>query len=207
MLQEFLLVVALGAANPDPINAAMEQYQRVESYQLTLISTNDGDPEVIRYHYKKPGFVRMDFVKPFKGAVMIYSPFTNKVRLWPFGSLHVPGFAFSPENRLVRSSKGHRVDQSDVGALLRNVKALQEHGKMEVLGEEAVGGKPALHVAVWSTKEFSVDNVSRYDLWLESATLFPLKVISRDKNNRLLETLLMDDLKINPEFPDGFFDP
>lgn len=106
---------------------------------------------------------------PFKGAVLVYSPSTKKVRLRPLGALRFPAFTLAPENHLVRSSSGHRVDRSDIGALLQNVKELQERGATEVLGEETVEG--------------------------------------RDAKNALIEMAVMDDLQINPAFPDDFFIP
>lgn len=203
-----LVAAALVSVDANPVSAAIERYQTVESYQVTLRSSSGStESEVIHYHYKKPGFVRMEFVQPFKGAVLVYSPSTKEVSLRPFGALRVPVFTLSPGNRLARSAGGHRVDRSDVGALLQNVKALQEHGATEVLGEEPADGRQAIHVAIIGRDNFSVEGVHRYDLWLETSTLWPLKATSHDVKNALIETVVMDDLQINPTFPDDFFNP
>lgn len=59
------------AVDTDPVRAAIERYQTVESYRVTLRSSRgDSEPEIIHYAYKKPGFVRMGFTQPFKGAVL-----------------------------------------------------------------------------------------------------------------------------------------
>jgi len=52
-----------------------------------------------------------------------------------------------------------------------------------------------------------VENVHRYDLWLEDSTLFPVKVESRDVRNQLIETVLMEDVKINPPLQESLFNP
>ena len=206
MMAGLLLAAALVSKDADPISAAIKHYQAVESYQVTLTSSSDsGESEIIHYYYKKPGFVRMEFVQPYNGAVLVYIPSTKKVRLRPYGALRFPVFTLNPANPLARSSSGHRVDRSDVGVLLQNVKALQEHGATEVLREEPVAGRQTLHVAIAGQDNFSVEGVHRYDLWLETSTLWPLQIASHDAQNALIETVVMDDLQINLAFPDDFF--
>lgn len=190
----------------DPISAAVDRYRTVESYQVTLKSSGAGVSEIIRYSYKKPGFVRMDFERPYKGAVLIYNPLRKQVRLWPLG----PGFfglTLSPENRLVQSRTGQRVDKSDIGAFWQNVKTLKDNGETSVLGQETVNGMQALRVTVTGREHFVVNNVHRYEIWLEEKSLFPAKVVSRDADGELIETVLFEDLKINPELAPEVFNP
>lgn len=207
MVTAALLMVALAEASAiDPIDAAIERYRAVASYQVTLRSSHGDESDVIRFSYKRPGFVRMDFVQPHEGAVLIYSPLTNDVRLWPFGERFF-SLTLSPENRLVQSPTGQRVDRSDIGALLDNVKSLQRKGGTTVLGEEMVGGRKTMRLAVSAAGDRVAGNVRQYELWLDSATLLPLKVVSRDANNEIIETVVMDDLQINVTLPDRLFDP
>lgn len=201
-----LVLASLGTDGTDLIAAAIERYRTVESYQVTLKSSYGDQSDIIRYSYKKPGFVRMDFVRPHKGAVLIYSPLTNDVRLWPFGG-RLFSLTLSPENRLVQSPTGHRVDRSDLGALLDNVKALQHNGKTAVLGEEFLAGKKTMRLVVAGTGNFVVGIVHQYDLWLDSVTLLPLKAVSRDVKDDIIETVLMDDLRIDVKLVDELFDP
>jgi len=206
MMAALLVLATLGTNGMDPVDAAIERYRRVESYQVTLRSSYADQSDVIRYFYKKPGFVRMDFVQPHKGAVLIYSPLTRAVRLWPFGRT-LFSLTLSPENRLVQSPTGQRVDRSDIGVLLDNVKALQRNGETAVLGEEAIGGKKAVRLAITGTGKPVAGNVRRYELWLDSISLLPLKVVSRDVNDEIIETVVMDDLSINVKLADELFNP
>jgi outer membrane lipoprotein-sorting protein len=203
MLGALLFMAALGAQG-DPIAAAIERYRAVESYRVTLKSSHGDETEQIRYYYKKPGFVRMEFVRPHEGAVLVYNPVAGLARLWPFGS-GLPSVSLSPDNRLIKSPSGQRVDRSDVGALLENVKALQVHGKTEVVGEEQMAGRATVHVTVSGGS--AVANVHRYDLWLERSTLFPVKVESRDARSQLIEAVMMEDSELNPPLPDELFNP
>ncbi|HXF65663.1 MAG TPA: sigma-E factor regulatory protein RseB domain-containing protein [Burkholderiales bacterium] len=206
MMPVLAVFASLAVGGADPVDVAIERYRAVGSYRVTLRSSYGESSDVIRYSYKKPGFVRMDFVQPHKGAVLIYSPLTRKVRLWPFGT-GLFSLSLSPDNPLVQSPTGQRVDRSDIGALLDNVKALQRNGESAVLGEEIVAGKKTLRIAVTGKGRPATGNVQRYDLWLDSITLLPLKVVSRDARGDVIETVLMDDLDINVELGNELFDP
>lgn len=205
MSGELFLAALLVADTLNPIQGAIERYQSVAGYRLTLKSSTGNRIEMVRYSFKKPGHVRMEFIKPFKGAVLVYDPATKQAKLWPFGYGSFPALTLSPENRLIRSSTGQRVDQSDMGALYRNVSALQERGKTEIMGTEPLGEKETVHVVIEGEAGFSVGAVHRYQLWLDVAAGFPVKVSSHDAAGRVIEVVEMGDLQINPEFPEGFF--
>lgn len=206
MVSGLAVIAALATGGVDPVDAAIERYRAVSSYRVTLRSFSAGRSDVIRYSYKKPGFVRMDFVQPHKGAVLIYSPVTGRVRLWPFGARFF-SLSLSPDNPLVQSPTGQRADRSDIGALLDNVKALQRNGETAVLGEEVLDGRQALRIAASGKGSFVVGNVNRFELWLDRATLLPLKVVSRDANNEVIEAVVMDGLEIDVKLEDDLFNP
>jgi outer membrane lipoprotein-sorting protein len=206
MIGLLLVFTALGVGTMDPVGAAVERYRAVDTYQVTIRSSSGERTVVIRYSYKRPGFVRMDFEQPHRGAVLVYSPRTGHVRLWPFGT-GLFALTLSPANRLVRSATGQRADQSDIGALLRNVQALQRNGETAVVREEIVGGARTVHVVVSGREGFTVGSVHRYDLWLDADTLMPARVVSRDVDGEVIETVLMDDLQVNVQLADGLFSP
>jgi outer membrane lipoprotein-sorting protein len=81
MLFIVTFVFAMSSASLDFIATAIKNYENVESYRVTLKSGTGDSHEEIRYYFKKPGFVRMEFIKPYKGAVLVYSPITKKARL------------------------------------------------------------------------------------------------------------------------------
>ena len=206
MLDELLMASLLLSDPSNPIQNAIEHYQNVASYQVMVTSSSNGKTEIMRYYFRKPGNIRMEFVKPFNGAVLIYDPARKQVRLWPFGYRNFPVFTFRPENHLIQSSTGQRVDRSDVGTLFQNVKALQEHGQTEVAGIEPVSGKKTVHVTVEGNQEFSVEAVHRYQLWLDQTTGFPLKISSYNAAGQLIEVVEMNELQLNPQFQDDLFD-
>jgi hypothetical protein len=147
----------------------------------------------------------MDFVKPHRGAVLIYDPASGVAKLWPFGHHRFPALSLSPSNPLIQSPTGQRVDRSDVGVLYHNVQALQAHGATEVLGVEPVGAREAVHVEVRGAGGYAVGRVARYRLWLDRDNGFPLKVTSIDGAGREIETVEMAELRVGSDFPEDFF--
>ena len=198
-------MILLGADTADPLRAAIDFYQTVESYGVRLTSLSTGKSEIIRYYFKKPGYVRMEFETSYQGAVLVYNPLTRRVTLWPLGHRTFPALNLSPENKLIQSPTGQRVDRSDVGALFQNVQELRTRGKTELMGMEVVGGRETLHVRVSVGEDVSIGAVCCYQLWLDRTTGFPLKVLSFDRSGRLVETVDLDGLQIHPGFPKDFF--
>ncbi len=201
----FSLFIALTPVMSDPISAAIENYENIHSYQVTLRSYGDEPEEIIRYYYKKPGFIKMEFIKPYRGAVLVYNPSKDEVKLRPFGFLKPLVLTMAPDNSLITSSRGHRVDESDIGALLDMVKRLQLQGKTEIQGEEILGGKKTIRVSVKGNEDFTVDSIHRYLLWLDVKTYLPLKVSAYSIDDELIEEVMMDDLEINIDFHEDYF--
>lgn len=189
---------------PDELSKAIDNYRQVESYVVTIHSTSGNNIQNIKYYYKKPGFVRMDFINPHDGAVLIYSPITHRVNLWPFGIGYFPKLNLSPNNSLIRGDGGQRIDHSDIGALLENVRTLAITGTTESNRLEL----ERIHMTIsGGNNKASNTRVYRYELWLDEKNKFPSKVISYDHQNKVIETVVMDSLKVNIQLPDELFNP
>lgn len=188
-----------------PIRAAQKHFETLEGYRALLTSTEiDGAGQVIRYYFKAPGFVRMEFVKPNRGALLLYDPVEDRVTVWPFGPR---GFSLSldPGNFLIRSPSGHRVDRSHVGALLENIRDLQQEGTTQVVGLEDGEAECLVHVRVVGAPDGVVNGVHRYELWLERERLFPSRVEAYDPNDRLIEAVTLTRVVLDPAFREDFF--
>ena len=131
---------------------------------------------------------------------MVYRPDTGKVRLRPIGFLKPFTLSLDPANRLIRSPGGHRVDQSDLGFLLRQAQQLNEAGQCRLREQDS---RTAL-LEVFGPEGVVVGGVSRYLLWLSLENKLPLRVEAYDRDNRLIEGLWLDNLAIDPEFGDVF---
>lgn len=207
MLVTLALLASLVSMPQDLVTAALQSYANVASYRVTVRASHGDANEIINYFYKKPGFIRMEFVRPHKGAVLVYDPTTNRVRLHPFGISKVFALSLSPDSKLIKSPSGHRVDESDIGTLLGRVLALQNQGQTTVQGEERVAGRPTFLVNTEGKDGVTVDGARRFLLNLDTATLLPLRVRTYDATGNLLEEVLMDDLETGVPLDDGFFKP
>jgi len=180
------------------LNRAIEKYAGVESYTVTLRSESSRGVEVIKYYYRKPGYIRMEFETPHRGTVVTYDPEEKKVRVQPFKSLESFVFLFDPSSFIVQSSRGHSVDESDIGTLLKIAAELGKHGSVEESGVEEINGRVTDIVTVTGAGGSTVEKeVNRYVLYLERATGLPVKVESFGLDGKIIERVLMDDLEVN----------
>lgn len=210
------LVVTLAAvtlaivptASADLVSDAQARFRELPSYRVTLRSlAADGERQIIVSSYRRPGWVRLDFVEPHAGAVLVYDPERRRARLSPFGEGRFPALDLAPDNPLIRSAGGHTVDRSDVGALLANLAQLRVDGTMTNPVPASVAERAAWHFEITGPEGRSIDRVRRYRVWMEQESLFPLKVDSFDSRLELLESVDMSDARLDVEFPDGFFGP
>lgn len=100
-----------------------------------------------------------------------------------------------------------RIDHSDVGTLFENILALRKQGGIEVLGEEAENERAVLHFVVTGEKGVTVAGVHSSEVWLDEENQFPVKVISRDIQGTIIETVRMEALEINGKLPETLFYP
>ena len=203
-----LLALLIGDAMADPLAEAVIRFQELSTYQATVRSVAaDGEWQVIRYFFRKPGWVRMEVAEPHKDAVLIYDPQARRIRLWPFGLKNPLVLPLAPDNPLVRGARGHRVDRSDVGALLDKLVALRARGNLVALGDAVVSGHPAVGIEIAGADAISVAGVHRFQVWLAQDSLFPLRVKSFDTEDKLLETVDLTDVAIGVRFSANFFTP
>ena len=203
---------ALPASQPTltreaPLAEAIAHYETVASYRVTIHSFHGDGEEYIRYYYKRPGYVRMEFIKPHAGALLVFSPASGRVRLWPFGYGHFPELNLSPRNPLIRSPRGQYVNHSDVGALFENTRLLQDQGHTDVRGTEVLDGRTVVHLITTGADGVAVDGVHRIEMWLDTTTWFPVRIVSSDRQGAMIESVTMDGLELNPDLPDVLFNP
>ncbi len=190
----------------DLIRSAIKIFEEIESYTCIIESFGNDEEEKIRYAYKKPGLIRMDFINPHSGASLIYNPNTKKVRLKPSGFFSFLTLTLNPSSNIIKSPKGHTVDESDIGALLTNVHKLQLNGNTEILGKEKLSERECIIVGITGEQEVTVNDIHRYILWLDIEIFLPLKVEAFDRSGALEEGILIDSLKINVQLPEDYFE-
>ncbi|SEF99495.1 LolA family protein [Thauera chlorobenzoica] len=203
-----LLWLLAASAMADPLTAAETGFRALDSYRATVRTVAaDGERRVMRYFYRKPGWVRIEMLSPYRGAVLIYDPDARRVRLWPFGTGHVLSLSLAPDNRLVRDPRGHRIDRSHVGALLDNLQRLRAQGHATPLGATEVDGRAAIGVEIAGEAGAHVDGVHRYRVWFARDTHFPLRVESFAADGRPIETVDLSEVETGAVLPERLFQP
>jgi len=208
MIAALILFLVLTSGNPsgDPLDISLARYREVASYRVTIHSRSDDSTEIFRYFFKRPGFVRMEFVQPHKGAVLVYDPRKKEAQLKPFGFFKSLVLTLSPNNPLITSSRGHRVDASDIGALLATAKSLRAHGKAKSMETVAEGGRKRVLVAIEGNESAVVaGSVHRCLLWLDAETFLPVRTVTYDENGALVEDVSLEGLEVNIALPDVLF--
>jgi len=202
-----IALIAGDAVAADPLADAEARFRTLESYRVTLRScAADDHRQVIRYAWRRPGWVRMDFLEPHCGAVMIYDPATGRVRLSPFGLKHMT-LNLAADNPLICDPRGHRVDRSHVGALLADLAELRARGSMTSRADADAASRRATVVEIEGGAGISVGGVHRCRIWFAPDTWFPTKVQSYAMHDKLIETVDMSDAELGITFPERFFRP
>ncbi len=196
-----MVLISFGGPLEEAIRVFETEYR---SYSY-LMKVNHDDTEdidmVIRYYYLKPGFVRMEMVKPFRGALLTYDPETGRAYLRPFRRLRGFVLDLDPGSRLIRGPSNHRVDESDVLTLLYTVRDLLSKGSQRV--EEKEG---TVLIEVVGEEGHKVrGNIARFVIKLSKETLFPTYAASFDEDGDLIEEVFFEEVVINPDLSPEFF--
>lgn len=207
MIYALSIVMLLCSASSDPVAVSRQHFEAIQSYRATIVTISSSTEEVLHYYFKKPGFVRIESELPYPGTVITYDPDKEEVRVRPFAFLPRFVLTLNAANRILRSATGHRVDESDLGALIQDVMQLQENGQTIVQGEEPLLGYNTRRVEVRGREKLSTHyGVHVYVLWIDEASCLPVKVRAYDANNELIEDVMIRDLKVDVGFDHGFFE-
>lgn len=180
------------------LDEMMERFNALTNYTTLLDSEGEDGRNRIIYTYKKPGFIRMDFVRPHKGARLIYNPIENRVSLRPF-STKLLTLNLSPNNRLITDPKGHTVDHSDIGSLIRSAMRYAQEGTVTSLPPERVETHLCPRLLIESEEV-------TYLLWVHPELYLPIKVVKLFSGGTQ-ETVFLRNLIVDGPIDDSVFKP
>jgi len=75
----------------------------------------------------------------------------------------------------------------------------------EVLGEAPIGGRRTVHVRVVGAGTRVVEDVHRFELWLDAESLMPLQAEGYGLHDAPVDIVQMDDLALDIALPDSVF--
>jgi outer membrane lipoprotein-sorting protein len=183
-------------------------YADVTNYQATLEvkayqPSGSFEETLARYTFEKPDRIRLDFKSPHSGMVVIHPHKEAKVTIRPGGLLRFLKIRLAPSSPTLQVSPGQRIDQTDLGLLIRNMShSLTDHrrGRVEVTADDQ-----HLFIRVRADNHFRAGVVTRYTFRVDKRTWLPVAVEEKTLDGVLERVVFFRDLRVNLSLPDGFF--
>ncbi len=191
---------------PDILNLLIKKFEEdYRSYSYVMKANHDDDSHIdliLRYYYMAPGFVRMEMIKPFRGAVIAYDPERGTAHVRPFGGVKSFVLELEPGSRLIRGPQDHRVDESDILTLLRTVKDLARKG------EVVVNKRKGIIVITVRGKGGHVvrKRIGSFVLQFKERGFIPIYAASYDEEGEFIEEVFFEDFKSPLPLGKDFFD-
>ena len=154
-------------------------YAQVESYQTEMEVREYRKGKYLEskrflYTFRKPNQLRIDMRAPRPGTVLCYPDRQGKVTLRSGGWTGFVALHLAPDNALLASGSGQRIDQSDFGLLLRNIRhSLSDHRRGEIAFSEAKG---RISIEVPADDHFLPGVQTLYRFVIDATSFLPLEV-------------------------------
>ena len=183
-------------------------YDQVRDYQTDveiLLFNEDGSfkTEKSLYTFKKPKHIRLDFVSPHPGMMLVYPGPDGKVLMKPQGVLSVLTFHLALDDPLLGSPSGQRLDQTDLGVLIKNIRHSvtdQRRGPVS-LSED----KETIRIQVLADDHFREGVETRYQFLISKQLWLPLEVGQFTANGVPESRIVFHNLRTNINVPDDLF--
>lgn len=183
-------------------------YDMVEDYQVSMaIRTHESyDSFKIKkflYTFKKPNWIRIDFESPDSGMALVYPDRNGKVVVRPFGWARFFKLHLAPDSSLLEVSSGQRIDQTDMGLLIRNITHSltdQRRGRAEFKEDER-----QIRIRVLADNHFQDGVVTLYEFFIDKKQWLPVGVEESTPDGILERKIIFQNLRVNVGIPDSFF--
>jgi outer membrane lipoprotein-sorting protein len=183
-------------------------YDKVKDYQTEVGITffeKDGSSrtETTLYTFKKPKWIRLDFVSPRPGLIMIYPDRNNKVFIKPRGLLSILGFHRPLDDPLLKSPTGQRINQTDLGLLIKNIRhgvTDQRRGPVSILEDDNT-----IQIEVLADDHFLEGVETRYQFLISKELWLPVEVSASKENGVQEWRIVFRNLRTNINVPDALF--
>ncbi len=191
------------------ILAKMEAaYAKVDSYQAEMEVRDYRKGSYLeskRFHYtfRKPNQLRIDMHSPQPGTVLIYPDRGGKVALRPGGWTGFVTLHLAPDNAMLASGSGQRIDQSDFGLLLRNIRhSLTDQRRGAIVLSESQG---RVCIEVLAEDHFVAGVQTLYRFVVDPVRWLPQEVHELTPNGAPKRVSLFRNLKTSLPIPDSSF--
>ena len=191
------------------ILAKMEaSYAKVSTYQTEMEVREYRKGKYLQtkrflYTFKKPNQLRIDMQSPQPGTVLVYPDKTGKVTLRPGGWTGFVTLHLAPDNSMLSSGSGQRIDQSDFGLLLRNIRhSLTDQRRGEITLSEKEG---RISIEVLADDHFLPGVQTLYRFVFDSARGLPLEEHEATPKGAPKKVTIFGKLKSSIPIKEDFF--
>ena len=156
-----------------------------------------------QYTFKKPNRIRIEMEYPHGGMVLVYPDADNKVFVRPGGWARFFTFALAPDDYFLRESSGQRIDQTDLGLLIRNITRSVKNardGKLKISKQGA-----HFRIRVLADNHFREDVSTLYTILIDRTSWLPVEIEESTPEGTLERKIIFRNLKINIDVQDRFF--
>lgn len=155
------------------------------------------------YTFKKPNHVRIDMESPYPGMILVYPDDDGKVAVKPGGWAGFLNLHLALDNALLRSSAGQRIDQTDLGLLVRNIAhSLTDRRRGELKVTEQDG---RVLIEVLAEDHFLAGVVTRYRFSIDKASSLPVEVVELTPDGIPKRKITFRNLRTARGIPNSFF--
>lgn len=183
-------------------------YAKVESYQTEMEVREYRKGKYLEskrflYTFRKPNQLRIDMQSPQPGTVLVYPDRGGKVTLRPGGWTGFVTLHLAPDNSMLASGSGQRIDQSDFGLLLRNLHHSLSDRRRGGIGLTEAPGRVSIEVLADDNFLPGVQTLYRYVI--DSARWLPLELHESTPKGSPKRSSLFRNLKTTITLNESYF--
>jgi len=173
-------------------------------YASFAVKGTQREDTVLRYFYKKPGWIRAEIVEGNnQGTILLVRD--GQVLVKPSGVLSLLVFHYPAYHPRVTDIRGNRLDETSwnyfVDEHIRNLGVM----KLLSLRRETIDGREVLVIETSSADPARTRGIAREILWVRSEDDILLRFEMYDASGRLIQMSRFTDIVINPGLPDTLF--
>ncbi len=183
------------------------RFSALKDYRCLVESKADRPkPEhmLLRYTFSKPRRIRMEFQRPRRGAVAIYTG-GDQVRVRRFRWLPIAR-TFAITDAQMKSVQGRRVDQTDFGAFLDDFSRDAGQGTLTGGGEEVLEGRRTHRLELVRTEHREARDYRKIIVFVDAKVRLPVRIETFGWAGEHLETVTFRELEVDVGVTDDMFE-
>jgi outer membrane lipoprotein-sorting protein len=201
--------VVHGGYDAEPVLSKIEAaYDEVQDYQTEVEVKNykrDGSviTETPLYTFKKPKWIRLDFVSSYPRMILVYPDKNGKALIRLTGLLSVFRSHLMLNDPRLKTQSGQRIDQTDLGFLIKTIRHSlidQRRGPVSISED-----KNTLQIRVLANDYFRKGLETTYEFLINKELWLPVEVGWSTPDGVQEGRIIFRNLRININVPDSLF--